>query len=115
MDHANYWTKIMSLTLEEVTAESGCKVPCSYYSYTKTQLAYQPDNMGEVGIILGFSSNRLTIKDEKLVYPLESFIAEFGGSLGLFLGFSFIGCFDFLVPIMCKIVSKCVKQSVKEL
>ena len=30
------------------------------------------------------------------MYPIESFIAEVGGSLGLFLGFSFLGFLDML-------------------
>ena len=50
------------------------------------------DNTGGPGLMFGYSSNSLTIKEEALVYPFISFFAEFGGSLGLFLGFSF---FDF--------------------
>ena len=30
----------------------------------------------------------------KLIYALSSLVAEFGGTLGLFLGFSFIGLSD---------------------
>ena len=33
-------------------------------------------------------------EEEVLVYPFQSFIAEFGGSLGLFLGFSFMTIWD---------------------
>ena len=106
MTHADYWTKLMSLTLEDVSRESGCEMPCSYISYAKTQLEYQPDIMGGVGIVLGFSSNKMIIKDEKRVYPLESFVAEVGGSLGLFLGFSFLGCYDFIVPFILKLLTK---------
>ena len=33
-------------------------------------------------------------EEEVLVYPFQSFIAEFRGSLGLFLGFSFMTIWD---------------------
>ena len=33
-------------------------------------------------------------EEEVLVYPFQSFVAEFGGSLGLFLGFSFMTIWD---------------------
>ena len=32
--------------------------------------------------------------EEVLVYPFESFMAEFGGALGLFLGVSFMTIWD---------------------
>ena len=50
---------------------------------------YIPDATSGPGFMFGFSSNSLTIKEEALLYPFDSFLAEFGGSLGLFLGFSF--------------------------
>ena len=31
---------------------------------------------------------------EQLIYPLTSLVAEFGGTLGLFLGFSFMVVWD---------------------
>ena len=33
-------------------------------------------------------------RKEVEVYPLESFISEFGGALGLFVGFSFMMIWD---------------------
>ena len=37
-----------------------------------------------------------TVMEEEYVYPLDSFIAEFGGALGLFLGFSFLMIWDLI-------------------
>ena len=50
--------------------------------------------------MLGYNYVSTDIKCEKeaWVYPVVSFIAELGGSLGLFVGFSFLAfwdCFDF--------------------
>ena len=43
-----------------------------------------------------FSTNVLTVMEEEYVYPFDSFIAEFGGALGLFLGFSFLMIWDLI-------------------
>ena len=57
------------------------------------------DNTGGPGIMFGYSSNSLTIKEEALVYPFISFFAELGGSLGLFLGFSFLTLWDVVIKV----------------
>ena len=53
-------------------------------------------------MILGisFSTNMQTVMEEVYDYPLFSFIAEFGGALGLFLGFSFMMFWDIAENIM---------------
>ena len=43
-----------------------------------------------IGFMFGFSSNSVTVKEEIFLYPFESFVAEFGGCLGLFLGVSIL-------------------------
>ena len=46
-----------------------------------------------------YGSTEIRKEKEELVYPAVSFVAEFGGSLGLFVGFSFLtiwDCIDYL-------------------
>ena len=49
-----------------------------------------------------FSTNVLTVREEEYVYPLDSFLAEFGGALGLFLGFSMYDYISSLVDAILK-------------
>ena len=51
----------------------------------------------ETIIYLAMSSSDVLEKQEELIYPFVSFVAEFGGSLGLFLGFSFMTVYDLLL------------------
>ena len=44
-------------------------------------------------LAIRFSSSVLQ-RTEQMLYPAPSFIAEFGGALGLFLGFSFMMALD---------------------
>ena len=46
-------------------------------------------------------------EEEQYIYDSISFISECGGSLGLFLGFSFLMVFDYLAPVLI-IVKKLV-------
>ena len=68
------------------------------------------DNTGGPGIMFGYSSNSLTIKEEALVYPFMSFFAELGGSLGLFLGFSFLTIWDFFLKVPMVFFHSCRKN-----
>ena len=43
--------------------------------------------------------NNFQVETEELIYPWQSLVAEFGGALGLFLGFSFMTVWDFVVQI----------------
>ena len=69
-----------------------------------------PDLTSGPGFMFGFSSNSLTIKEEALLYPFDSFLAEFGGSLGLFLGFSFLTVWDILSSILKLVMHKFKKN-----
>ena len=75
-------------------------------------MTFLTDPSGKLGFMFGFSSNSLTLKEEAYLYPPTSFIAEFGGSLGLFLGLSFLGLWDFFLTILKIFAVKwdCFKQ-----
>ena len=75
-------------------------------SLFKISLDYDDGEYSSVGFIFGFSSSFLTVVEDKWLYPIETFIAEVGGSLGLFLGFSFLGCWDLIIFIMHYFVKK---------
>ena len=45
-------------------------------------------------MILWNTSPYMLVERESLLFSLESLVAEFGGTLGLFLGFSFMALWD---------------------
>ena len=45
---------------------------------------------------LAYATTQVTRKEEVYMYPFRSFLAEFGGALGMFLGFSFLMVWDFI-------------------
>ena len=77
----------------EVVRYTSCLRPCHFTQY---ELAAEPyRSQGDVThISLVLSSTEVISKTEQKVYRFESFVAEVGGALGLFLGFSFLMVWD---------------------
>ena len=79
---------------EKISDFTGCLKPCHYKKYTflaehnfKSKKNYEFD--------LWAVSSNTKIETEELIYPMSTMVAEFGGTLGLFLGFSFISLWDY--------------------
>ena len=70
----------------------------------KLEGVVSPNN--SVDLLFGYASNEMEIKEEALMIGTSSYIGSVGGSLGLFLGFSFFThlswCIDKLVDLCCK-------------
>ena len=66
-------------------------------------------HLGTFGYVLWNMSPYVLVETESLLYSIESLVAEFGGTLGLFLGFSFMALWDGL-EVMAKILGKLLKQ-----
>ena len=92
------WQLLMS-EQKYIIQVTGCFPPCTYREYQAVgaPLKIKQQNENKTVFQLGFYFARTDLKTEKeiLVYPLMSFISELGGSLGLFIGFSFVAIFDF--------------------
>ncbi|XP_023345069.1 uncharacterized protein LOC111714239 [Eurytemora carolleeae] len=89
-------------TIESLT---GCLEPCNYFEYKivgDKQSFIFPD---PTSFMIGFNfvSTSYQILKEEPLYPLDSFVGEFGGAFGLFLGASFLSFWDLLEYLVTKI------------
>ena len=85
---------------------SGCRKPCFYkrYSFVGSKQV-SIFKFGKTFIFgLWAASNMTMTEKEQLIYPLTSLVAEFGGTLGLFLGFSFMAIWDGLQYVKGKVM-----------
>ena len=100
---------VESSKIKEVT---GCVKPCRYNKYTF--IGERDPSWFTQSEFLFFSlwavSEKTQVQTEQLIYPLANHVAEFGGILGLFLGFSFIGLWDniHLLKYGCMIVKRLI-------
>ena len=75
---------------------------------------YSPQGDPAIMILgISFSTNMLTVMEEVYSYPFYSLLAEFGGALGLFLGFSFMTFWDLAENIIKKITKLSQSHSAK--
>ena len=81
--------------LDGIYQKTGCLKPCKYFKYKivgdRHPTAYKSEDFL---FSLHTLSNDTFVETEVLIYPWTSLVAEFGGSLGLFLGVSFMSLWD---------------------
>ena len=88
----------------------GCLYPCTYTQYTEVQTA-RVTMFGQFGVGFSFASVATTVRREVYIYSTLSFISDLGGSLGLFVGFSFFGLWDVFQAVFVKITCDHCKSS----
>ena len=73
---------------------TGCLFPCSY---TRYEVGFTRKSfLGHFGFGMQFGTLTTIVRKEYYIYPLLSFISDIGGSLGLFVGFSFFMVWDIM-------------------
>ena len=89
----------------EVVEATDCPLPCSYHEY---KLVGKPQKVGGsgFGFILKYARTFGREERQSLLYDFQSFVSEFGGALGLFLGFSFLSCLDLFQGIFVSLKNK---------
>ena len=92
--------------------KTGCLKPCKFREYliagvtSKLRNYSLVDLNGKYCTQFIIASSILNKKKETYVYPAISFVSEIGGSLGLFVGFSFLSIWDWFDPIFDHLISK---------
>ena len=90
------YESISDTALHYIEEASGCFKPCFYKEYRLAGTIPNTDPLDGFYSFFGlwYVSTEVTVEKESLVYPLPSLVADFGGTLGLFLGFSFMMLWD---------------------
>ena len=118
--YSNVYEKLANLEKNELLTETGCLRPCSYSEYKGSEiqltisyftnlplkLAEEPINfyaVNETELEVMLASSSVTMLKEEEAFPLGSFVADFGGVLGLFVGFNFLIVYDLLVEVIKKV------------
>ena len=107
-DETPLYQKLGNMEQKELVEAAGCALPCEYMEYQQQGLPYEHGDTFGLGII--FATTEVMLQQEILVYPLLSFIAECGGALGLFLGFSLNMLGHFSIWIFKAVLNKCFNK-----
>ena len=83
------------MSIEQDYLASKCPMPCKKVDYTGDIIGYNGGyrlcDSNEIGILITFNTMDTEIHNEILTFDLATFVGTAGGSLGLFIGFSFTG------------------------
>lgn len=78
-----------------------CNKPCAAVKY-KAEVRDTRDGTKHPGMEIRFPYMREAVYEEFLLYDLNAIVAGVGGSLGLFLGFSCLGCLGQILDLAWK-------------
>ena len=85
--------------LEFIRRVTGCGKPCNYLEYKfhgeAIPSSFKLSDSSNYFVFSLLAQTRFTsVEKEELLYPSSTMVAEVGGTLGLFLGFSFMTIWD---------------------
>ena len=85
----SYYNQVYYSSEEELKELTGCLLPCTYthYSLSDSYVILSKDS----AFAIHYAVTDLLTEAEVPFFPFDSLVSEFGGALGLFLGFSFLG------------------------
>ena len=94
-EYEKLFEELLNEDLVGIYKKTGCLKPCHYMKYRiegdRQATSYQsPDFLFSLHTI----SNDTFVEREELVYPWTALVADFGGSISLFLGLSFMSLWD---------------------
>ena len=94
-EYEKLFVELVYEDLVGIYKKTGCLKPCHYMKYRiegdRQTTSYQsPDFLFTLNSI----SNDTFVEREELVYPWTALVADFGGSISLFLGLSFMSVWD---------------------
>ena len=95
----------------KISKLTGCLKPCKFKRYNlvhKLEVGSTDPDPEVSTFILWAVTNSTLVEKEQLVYPLSTLVAEFGGTLGLFVGFSFLDAWEEILK-MVHVIKKCMK------
>ena len=112
--------RIIKFATSDIITMTGCLPNCVYFKYDLAKIQEWTVNIpgvkslfslleifGEISFFLDLHvqwlDQQVAFVQEKLAYDGLTFVANFGGTLGLFLGFSFFMIWDWILPFVVKI------------
>ena len=69
-----------------------CPSPCIEVTYQTTSKSISHDVSYSAVVLMYYQSEKMHLLEEYLIFDFSSILVAVGGSLGLFLGFSFFQC-----------------------
>ncbi|XP_044759537.1 acid-sensing ion channel 4-A [Coccinella septempunctata] len=99
---------------KEFSEDCICSKPCHLYLYLPKVMQRKTANTSPFSLLyLSYTSNIVTTVVQVVSYDWSAFIADLGGSLGLFLGLSVIGLIE-VIEMFLRLIFRKRRQKIRE-
>ena len=108
----SYYNQVFYSSEEELKELTGCLLPCTYTHYSLLDSFTVVSNYSD--FVIHYALTDLITDEEVLLFPFDSLVSEFGGALGLFMGFSFLGALS-MIQIWGKTILSMVNNNTHDI
>ena len=98
---------------EYIEKVAQCTPGCKRVEYSAKlhNTAPDPSLTDQWGVAIFFAKDKFSVKEQFYIYDTPNLIADFGGYLGLLLGYSLLGFYDTLMDFFEKMFEKCNRKT----
>ena len=109
----NIWHKLVNMDEQELYKETGCMAKCQRKEWTISKIFDNKLklNNSEVGMYMFYANGRYQVGRQYYTYDFNSYVSDFGGYLGLLLGYSIVSFFDMAHGVLTFFIKKGEKQA----
>ena len=109
----NIWRKLVKMDEHQLYAETGCMANCKRKEWAMSKIFEDNrsgNNASVIGIAMFYTNGRYQVGNQYYTYDFNTFVANFGGYLGLLLGYSIESFFDMAQDIFNYLMKKVKEQ-----
>ena len=108
LKYSKFKTILLLNSTYDISFATKCKQNCKVFKYELAKKLEWTVQLQYPTIKIMWLNKELSLETEVLAYDVLTFVANFGGTLGLFVGFSFFMLWDLLLPLFerCKLLMK---------
>ena len=103
------WGKLVKMDEHELYEETGCMATCQRNEWTISKI-YDSNLEGGNGsknmVSMFYANRRYQVGSQYFTYDFNSYVSDFGGYLGLLLGYSMVSFFDMAQGVLSYFVRK---------
>ena len=105
----NIWRKLVKMDEHEVYEETGCMVRCQRKEWTLSKIfdnKLESQNNSQISVYMFYANGRYQVGTQYYTYDFNSCVSDFGGYLGLLLGYSIVSFFDMAQEVFTYFIIK---------
>ena len=103
------WKKLVKMEEHELYEETGCMAKCRRKEWTISKIFNDKSdkkNESEIAMYMFYANGRYRMGRQYYTYDFNSYVSDFGGYLGLLLGYSIVSFFDMTQEIFTYFIKK---------